>query len=203
MRFLLWFVVTLFLASCGSGMDMGGSTSTGTATVNGTIHGRQVAASDAQSAIVPASVQGFSFQAGAVVISSAPGICATVGAGKQPRNWQTLVLGVAQQQNGTIGPPTSPGAFTIITGLSFDPQIAVAYFRATDANCADLGATADAVAISGTVALTSVSTTYTGSFDLTLDTGEHITGSFRAPGCPAIASVVQSAQGGGTAPACQ
>jgi hypothetical protein len=201
MRFLLCISVSAALAACGSGMD-GGSNSTGTATVNGTIHGRQVTAEDASSAVVPASVQGFSFQAGAVVISSAANICATVSSGKQPRNWQALVLGVAQQQNGTVGPPTAPGAYTIITGLSFDSKIAVAYFRATDASCADLGPTADALATSGTITLTSVTPAFTGSFDLTLDTGEHITGSFKAPGCPAIASVVQTVQGGAT-PACQ
>jgi hypothetical protein len=201
MRFLLYIPVLAALAACGPGMD-DGSDSTGTATVNGTIHGRQITAADASSAVVPASVQGFSFTAGAVVISSAANICSTVSAGKQPRNWQTLVLGVAQQQNGNVGPPTAPGVYTIITGLSFDSHIAVAYFRATDANCADLGLTADAAAVSGTVTLTSVTPAFTGSFDLTLDTAEHITGSFKAPACAAIASVVQSAQGG-TAPACQ
>jgi hypothetical protein len=188
---------------CGSGTQAGNAGSSGTATVNGTIHGRQITAADASSAVVPVTWNGFSLQAGGVVISSAANICATLTASKQPRSWQSLVLGVAQQQGATFAAPTGPGVFNVITSAPTDSKVALVYFRTTDDRCADLGPNADAAATSGTVTLTSVGATYTGSFEVTFDTGEHVTGSFRAPACPGVVPVVQSLLGSGTPPACE
>jgi hypothetical protein len=143
--------------------------------------------------VVQTTVSGVPVQLGGILVSSASGICSTLTSGKQPKSWQYLALGAAEQQGSTIGPPRSPGAFTIITGPTTETRIAVAQFHETDASCTDLGAAGDASAVSGTVTLTTVGLSYAGSFDLMLDTGERVSGLFKAPGCGAAALVLQSA----------
>lgn len=190
MRFFLTICVAAALA-CGGAVTP--TDLTGSASFNGTVHGKPVTATDASSAVVQGNVSGVVVQSAGILISSAPGICSTLASGKQPKSWQYLALGAAEQQGSTIGPPRSPGAFTIITGPTTETRIAVAQFHETDASCTDLGAAGDASAVSGTVTLTTVGLSYAGSFDLMLDTGERVSGLFKAPGCGAAALVLQSA----------
>jgi hypothetical protein len=80
--------------------------------------------------------------------------------------------------------PTAPGTYTISSSLPPTvPHAANVAGRIVDATCSNNTAN-DAVALSGTVQLTGVEAgTYTGTFDLVLDSADHITGSFDAPTC--------------------
>lgn len=67
-----------------------------------------------------------------------------------------------------------------------------------DATCQDITAQG-ASGTSGTVTLSSVSgNRFSGSFDLVLDSGDHVTGSFDPQECPALAKLVNST----TTPSC-
>jgi hypothetical protein len=62
---------------------------------------------------------------------------------------------------------------------------AFALFVANDAACHTLSPPGVVQASSGTVTFTSVGSRYAGSFDLFFGFGEHVTGTFDAPDCPA------------------
>jgi hypothetical protein len=200
MRIAICIGVAAALA-CGSGTGGDGTSSGGTASASGTINRRQVTLVDAASAVVPLQYQGVSFQGAGVLLSSVPDICVVATTGKQPRSLQSLVIGLTERQGTTLVAPTGPGAFDVVTGLTGAQRAAVAFFRVTDNLCVDVP-DADAIATGGQVQLTSVGATYTGSFTLTFPTGESVTGSFRAPACPGIATILQEIEGG-SAPPCQ
>jgi hypothetical protein len=173
------------LLSCGGGSS---GPTPGSATFQGTVRGNPVTMADATSAeIQPSS----SARNGVVVVSSASAICASLGTGKEPKSSQHLIVAVAEFNGTTVTAPTGPGVFPIVFGPT-STRGAIATFVSTDATCQDPAAPNGAAATGGTITLTAVGATYSGSFDLTLDTTDHITGTFTAPGCNGLAAVLQS-----------
>src|SRR5215831_8836421 len=124
--------------------------------VNGTVRGKSMQAVDA--------IAGTGAGA-AIALSSTGGICGKVSAGQQ------------------ASAPTAPGTYPITQ--SGAKQAGAVYIQ-TDANCQNVVGS-PVTAISGTVTLTSVSNgSYSGNFDLTLDSNDHISGSFSAANCPGL-----------------
>ncbi len=171
-----------------------GSAAEGSATVNGVINGLALQATDAIAANVMVPIQGTTNTAssGLVTIASNGGLCADVNANKEPKNTQYLFLAFTDLNlaTGQTSTPTSPGVYVV----SGTPQSkwAVAFYNQTDASCHNV-AGASETAVSGTITLSSVNSgSYSGSFDLTMVSGasaaaDHVTGSFNAPNCPAVA----------------
>jgi hypothetical protein len=169
----------LLALSCG-----GGSSGTpGSGTLTGTIHGSSFSPRDAISGNVPSPAG----QQGVVVLTSAPGLCSLLTSGKAPRNsWFLILTAVQQQPDHTTAAPSAPGTYRLL-----DPNAsAFAVFLDIGDQCQDLGPGADAFGASGAVTFTSVGNHYAGSFDLTFDSSDHATGTFDAPGCPALAKLV-------------
>jgi hypothetical protein len=83
--------------------------------------------------------------------------------------------------------PAGPGTYTVVAiGGPISARRAYVEARTTDESCA-LVASQSAKATSGTVTLTGVSNgSYAGTFDVTLESGDRLTGSFDAPDCQAI-----------------
>jgi len=162
------------VASCGSSPF----------TVTGTIGGNSLKAGDAVSTLGAVAgavaLDTLPYNAAAVVLSNSSGLCASASSGKEPKSSQFLTLLLNDQ---TLHfPPSVPGTYPVwpLTG----PQPAtfvVVQYTLTDANC--LPVQSDR-AISGTVTITSIGNgDVSGNFDLTFDSGDHVTGSFSAKNC--------------------
>src|SRR5439155_2536037 len=82
------------------------------------------------------------------------------------------------QPDYSAAPPPSPGTYYV---GSLAIENGVVAFAATDATCHLVGTTK--TAITGSITFTAVGNRYAGSYDLTFDFGEHVTGTFDAPVC--------------------
>jgi len=103
--------------------------------------------------------------------------------GKEPKSTQVLSLTAFRlQPDFSAAPPPAAGTY-FVGALAIEN--AVALFVASDAACQTLSPPGVVQASSGTVTFTSVGSRYAGSFDLFFGFGEHVTGTFDAPVCPA------------------
>jgi len=184
-------VAAVVAMSCGGGSSSSG-TSQGTATFSGTIRGNTMTPHDASAAVVSFSANGVPGKAAVIAITSASGICSQLTSGKEPKSTQYLVLTPFKiQPDFSAVPPPAPGVYTV-GALSIENAVAV--FSGTDSACGVNLASA-ARATSGQVALTAVGNRYTGSYQLTFDFGDSVSGTFDAPVC---ANVDISQAGTGT-----
>ncbi|HYV66412.1 MAG TPA: hypothetical protein VE964_09225 [Myxococcales bacterium] len=129
-----------------------------------------------------------------MIIGNVGGSCALMSASRQPRNWATLDIQLADQGPTGFSPPAGTGSFTIVpasfTG-QFPAHWAVAAFDMTGDSCQNL---VGGNAVSGTVTLTSkAGGAYAGSFDLIFDSGDHVTGTFAAAHCAGIETFFMAA----------
>jgi len=116
-----------------------------------------------------------------IVLSSSPDQC--VPAAQQVQHpGETALLLLLSDDDSTGHPivPPPPGTYTINTG---SPTLATVEGNILDANCLN-NADNDALASTGTVVLSGVKNgIFEGTFDVLMDSGDHITGSFVAPTC--------------------
>lgn len=154
-------------------------------TLNGTIRGNPLKSGDAISAIGAVALGSVFINAGAaVVLSNTSGLCGFAAGGKEPKNSQFLILVVRD----TNRAPTGAGTYVIYSSGAQPTKLAVAQYFQTDASCNETQIT---LATSGTITITSVSNgNLSGTFDLTFDSGDHVTGSFSATNCNALLSVL-------------
>ena len=186
--------VLLALVGCITSNDNGGnSSSTGSATLTGTVRGQSFAPADAIS--VNAATTSPSGSVGAVAITSQVGLCGRITSGQNSKNTQYLILVVGDYNTTTniTAAPSAPGTYTVYVSGQRPAQFAGAIYQQTDSNCtvtSTLGAT------SGSVTITSASGgSFSGSFDFTLETGDHITGTFTSANCALLENVLdQTAQ---------
>ena len=125
-------------------------------------------------------------------ITSASGICSMIMSGKEPKSLQVLSLTAFRlQPDFSAAPPPAAGTYFVGSPAL---ESAVALFVANDAACHTLAPPGVVQASSGTVTFTSVGSRYAGSFDLFFGFGEHVTGAFDAPTCPADANATLACQ---------
>lgn len=175
---LLAFVVLSAAAACG-----------GTASdlvFSGTVSGRAFAPTSA--AAGPLSFSAHQNVGEIFLGANAGDLCAQALADEQRPSAQYLNLLVFQQDaSGTSTPPV-PGTYTVLPGAATGAgKWAGAGYWRNDASCAEVEYVK---ANSGTVTLTAVEATrYQGSFDLSLATGDHVTGSFTSTVCGNLARI--------------
>ncbi|TMA28567.1 MAG: hypothetical protein E6J78_05475 [Deltaproteobacteria bacterium] len=164
--------------ACGGGVN---------ASVNGTIKGQSLKPADTVSAPVTVALTGGGTASLAgVVVSDVPGLCAKAASNTTPKSAHILFLG-AGDVNPTsfqITAASTAGTYSIYGGSGAPPaKVADVSFFSYDASCTEI-TTQSASATSGTVTLTSVNNgSYSGNFDVTFDSGDHVTGSFSASNC--------------------
>jgi hypothetical protein len=187
---IIFLASTIALAACGSSSSNGGS-------VTGTIHGQSFAIEDAISASISGTdTNGNPFSEVAVIMATSKNLCTTLGANQQPKNIKAVQIAVADFSGTSLSAPTTPGTFTITQTAM--PMIGAWSAIVTDASCMDVPAS-DAKGTSGTITLTSISNgAYDGHYDVVLDSGDHVTGSFNPEPCPALQTALNST----TPPAC-
>jgi hypothetical protein len=168
------FLGILTALACGGTPGAGG-----TATVVGTVGGMEVPATDAIAIVGPLvdTFGGFTQPGVAVVISNKSDLCSVVESNANPPNSAELILIV-----GTPG-AVAPGTYPTLTTAppSETTNNALVTYEVADAAC---HVKMPHGSRSGTVVLSTVSsTTVAGSFDVTLDSGDKLSGTFRAPVC--------------------
>jgi hypothetical protein len=174
------------LVACG-----GGGSGPAGGTFKGSIGGQTFDVKDAMSAVVQGTTTtSQTFRYGVVVLSRAPSICSEFTARKEPQANQYLLLEVADLSSSVADVPKGPGTYPIVVAPG-QPTAAIAVYFATDATCTPIANTSSS-ATSGSVTLTNVGSTYSGSFDLTFATGDSVTGTFTAPGCAGLESLIES-----------
>jgi hypothetical protein len=155
------------------------------ATVSGMLGGAPFGASDAVSNTTTANGFDFPGMSTDVTLTTFAHECALQSSQTGTPNGRVLllILGIPDGAGGSA-PATSTGAYTIFSGTpAASSQLAEAYFEADDATCRKASS---AMATGGVVTLDSATSPVSGTFDLTFDTGEHVTGSFAAPLCTAL-----------------
>ena len=184
-------VLLVSVCACGGG----GSSAPGT--VTGTIHGQPFAVKDAISASVTFTdtTTGTTSSQAAIFLTSTANACADFTNNIQRKSEKAFVVGVATITGSTVAAPTATGAYTVFNpngGGAPPAMAALVNAVATDATCMSDTANS-ATGTSGTVTLTTINNgVFDGKFDITLDSGDHVTGSFSPEGCPALQQALNS-----------
>jgi hypothetical protein len=176
-------VATVAFAAAACGEDPGSP-----ARLTGTVHGTSFAIADAISASVTYTTPGgrVIHEAFIALTNNRPA-CDSVIANTARPNEQDVIIELTDFDGATFAVPTAPGTYTVYTGNGVEPG-KTAFFRAmvADMACNDVPAN-DAMGATGTVTLTHItSDAFAGTFDVMLDTGEHITGRFSPELCTAL-----------------
>ncbi len=170
----------LLLAACGA--------STGSGTVVGTVHGQAFTIKDAISAKV--YVQGSTTERVAQVMLGNDGdLCGNASNDAQIKSYAGVTLTMFAVSNSAIAPASSPGDYAIgaTTG-----NVASWNAVVTDETCQDVMAS-EAIAIDGTVTLKKIDgNAFSGSLDVTLDSGDHVTGTFDPAACAGMQNLVDA-----------
>jgi hypothetical protein len=155
--------------------------------VNGSVSGYSLQARDGVSEVVQ-NTPSVSFAM--VLVTSVANACPLFSSGHMLRNDQTLLLRLArreQDQSGTRTlPPSVVGEYPIVSEVAIpvSGKFAILDFVVIDAACT---AIQTLESTSGKVTLTRIDAKgYTGTFDVTFTSGDHVTGSFDTIDCPAL-----------------
>lgn len=171
----------VMLVACDGG-GSGGS-------VDGNIHGSAFSIQDAVSASVA-----FDTVHGAVIaMSSTSGLCKDIAANAVHPNQKVVVITLFDVNGTTLNTPTAPGSYTIFQDSGTPPSKAASWFASVnDATCNEIDASG-ATATTGTVTLSGISgNAFSGSYDVVLDSGDHVTGSFDPEACPDLQKAFDS-----------
>jgi hypothetical protein len=156
------------------------------ATVNGQVGGQPVPNTDTVGIVTSQNIPGPNGMLSPAIIAEVavlniPNTCAILQRHGEPASTKLFAVGVFAP-----GSSIAAGTYKIETSTSALPSQthAQAQYATTDAKCVS-GPTVEAT--SGTVTITSTATTSSstlqGSFDVTMSTGDHLTGTFDAPVC--------------------
>ena len=130
-----------------------------------------------------------------IVIGSTQALCSDAGASPpiDREGEHLVVLDLRDVSGSTIAAPSAPGAYTIYPDTGSEPPHSASRAVDTlDTACQPIDSSA-AAAQSGTVTLTTVANgAFSGSYDVTLNNGNHLTGNFAAQACGALQSAATS-----------
>jgi hypothetical protein len=165
-------------------------TTTGSASISGPIAGRSYVIRDAVSAVytVSDSATGSNWYWGVIEMSTNDDLCTEFTANYVRPDEQRLTIGIYLNA-GTIT-PIAPDTYRISNaGYMTNPDLTAEFdAEVLDSTCTPIAADSS-YAQSGTVSLASINgDAFDGELDVTMTTGEQITGSFHPQACPAINS---------------
>jgi hypothetical protein len=163
----MW-ILGVVLAACSSSSSPG--------SVSGPIKGKTFVVNDAFAIADAVGVE--------IVLDSATDDCVPPAQQVQHPNETALLILLSDYDPATqrATAPSAPGSYAISSGGMLAHN-AVVEANIVDAACMN-DASNDAVASTGAVQLTSVSGgTFKGTFDVLMDSGDHVTGAFDTPTC--------------------
>ena len=182
-------LVVASLAACGS-----------PGSVDGTVKGQAYDVGSSASATVTITFGTAQLHGAAIAMASTGGLCKDAEMNVVHPSQQYVTMFLADVNGVSFTTPTVPGTYSIYqTGTSPPPKAATLSVGTYDATCQQIE-TQSAAAISGTVVLDSISgNKFTGTYDVALNSGDHITGHFDPEGCPGL----QTAINDGDNPVCK
>jgi len=173
----------------------GGSAGT---TVTGNLRGSPLPVADSLSSNVNIRAGNTTLNLGAIVISTMSNLCTNLSAAKETKNARTLLFFVGDYNAGTQSAtaPAVAGTYVVssASGAGGAPpaKFALVTYQETDASCQGIDASR-ASGASGTITLTSANSgSYAGSFDVTFNDQDHVTGTFGATNCPGLQASVDA-----------
>lgn len=155
------------------------------AVVQGTIGGVAFVPRDAIWTTANASGFDFDKQSTVVMVTDFADACALQGSDTGVPNGRLLLFVLATTDaTGASSPITATGVYDEFRGQAPPSrQLVEPYYEIDDAHC--LGTTKH-FGSAGSVTVTSVTDPQTATFDVTFDSGDHATGSYRATACAAL-----------------
>lgn len=130
-----------------------------------------------------------------IVLASTSGLCAddTASPPIDRKNQKLVTIRLSDTGGAARTAPTMPGTYTIYPDSGSEPAHSASLLTSTlDDTCQAIDADS-AQGQSGTVTLTSVSGgVFKGSYDVVLNTGGHVTGTFAPTACTQLATAVTS-----------
>jgi hypothetical protein len=182
------FVLLACLAACttSSGGDVGGGTPGGGVDVQATV-----------SAVVMSTDTGDTTSEARIVLATVDSVCGDAGATPpiDRKGSRYIAIELKDVSGSTATAPTAPGTYTVYANSgSQPPKEALVLTGGFDDTCQSVDAE-QAAGQSGTVVLTSASGgVFKGTFDVVLNTGGHITGSFDPVACPALQALTAASE---------
>lgn len=175
----------LLVTACTSAADDGGD---GT----GQTSGGGVDVADEISATVTTTDEGDASSHALIVLASTANLCND--AGTVDRKGQHFITIELRDVNGaTRTAPTAAGSYTIYPNTGSEPAKSASLTVGGFDNACQLDDSLAAMAQSGTVTLTSVAGgVYKGSYDVVLNSGGHLTGTFAPAACAKLATATDS-----------
>jgi hypothetical protein len=175
------------------------SASDGPDAITGTIRGNPYPVAESISATL-SSNRG---SRAVIVLSSASDTCTPADAQiAHPGETTLIVMAFDVTGTTTTAAPGAPGTYPIVDVTSQvppGPRLAFAYTSRLDANCGN-PADAQTGSVSGSLVLTDVHDgVYAGTFDIVLDSADHITGEFHPTACRTLPAIFS---GSNPAPSC-
>ncbi|HEY2514297.1 MAG TPA: hypothetical protein VGI39_25695 [Polyangiaceae bacterium] len=170
-------VCALGIVACGGATTSAGG---GSSTVSGTVAGGQNVATTDAIGVVTTQTQTvgsttITIAGAGVAITNKANVCQIVQSQKTPNSTAVLSLSVSKPGNSV-----PLGTYAIGTDAQSNTYVGAEY-GVSDASCKTV---TDESATEGTITFTTItSTTVQGTFDVTMDNGDHLTGSFDAPVC--------------------
>jgi len=157
--------------------------------VEGNIHGSAFAIQDAVSASVAILTQ----HSAAIVMSTTSGLCKDAAANAVHPNQKVVAITLFDVNGMTLNTPTAPGTYTIFQGTGTPPAKTANWVASVnDATCNEIKASS-ATATTGTVTLSAINgNAFSGSYDVVLDSGDHVTGSFDPEACPDLQTAINN-----------
>jgi hypothetical protein len=177
------FLPMVSLVACGgSGGGSGGS-------VVGNIHGSAFPIQDAISASVAINTA----HGAVILLSSTSGLCKDAAADVVHPNQKAVLITLFDVNGTTLNTPTAAGSYIIFQGSGTPPSKTATWVaEVNDATCKTIDASGGK-ATTGTVKLDGISgNAFSGSYDVVLDSGDHVTGSFDPEACPDIQKALDS-----------
>jgi hypothetical protein len=126
-----------------------------------------------------------------IVMSSTASLCSDAGASPaiDRKGEHYVTIGLSDVSGGIRTAPTAPGTYTIYPNTGSEPAKSASFEVGAFDNTCQLVDEDAGSGQSGTVTLTSVTGgVYAGSYDVMLNTGDHVTGSFAPTACPQLAT---------------
>jgi hypothetical protein len=181
-----------FLALAGVTLTAAGCGGSAPGTVTGSVHGSPLPVNDAVSGIYENNGNSVVI----VVLTTETTACADFGADESAKNATSLVVAISQVNGLKATAPTAPGTFTVYNPsvILVPPasDVATLSWYTSDSNCKSTLAASGA---SGTVSITAVNNgAYTGTGDVTFDSGDHVTFTFDGASCAAITTAQMGLQ---------
>lgn len=131
-----------------------------------------------------------------IMLASTANLCADARAATpiDRQGQHHIAIDLLDENNGARTAPTAPGTYTIYPNTGSRPPKSASFTTGAFDSVCESDDTFDASGQSGSVILTALTPHFTGTYDVILNTGDHVTGSFDATPCTELQAAATNSQ---------